>query len=659
MSDPNLLSFDSLGYSLGVPGLTRDIFPWVSWLYRDHVQLAVLFACIGLLIGLAAIWSGRMRYVGLSRKERLEYSDRYRRDNQRAAPFSMLASLDSPGRAITARRHLWHGLNMLIEWGCFALLVVLALAVMVESWGESLLRLGPYTNAEVFLLYPDNQFGIAWCFAGIAVGFGLAKLLAFFLLEGRFAAADQKVNAQLNQESRRSSQRTGEMTDVRNLHFGEPVPVNALADFSTEQARKQQVVFLGKKEDGQPVLVPRDTWRKTNVQILGLPGSGKSVMATNALIRCVRDFGDAVVYFDPKGDAWAPHVFRAHCPDFTLLDLRPGKPAQLNLFRDLDSYALKNLLIAGFNLGEAGDIADHYRNHEQKAAQLIADQFPNGANIQQVLAAAYALPDAIKKAVDGFIIKLENVASQSVLQTDTGIDVAGIINGGGCLYVIGSMDDEAVIRVQKMLFARCAQVILARDEFTERPHVSIMLDEIKYLLSKYVLNALGTLRSRDCNLLLAHQSLGDFGLCGQGLPADFVKTTVLDNTPIRWFYKAASEESAQWAAAQTGEIRVDVERRKVQRETGNVEHISGDSYIQKEARYLFDVNTLQHLPDGFAVITGLGVAHMGFSSPLRVARQPIALQSFPALPKADPLAEYRPKKDDPKRPDDDDFAELY
>lgn len=138
------------------------------------------------------------------------------------------------------------------------------------------------------------------------------------------------------------------------------------------------------------------------------------------------------------------------------------------------------------------------------------------------------------------ITRLENVADLSVLQTDSGIDVAGIINGGGCLYVIGSMDDEAVIRVQKMLFARCAQIIIARDEFREWPHVSVMLDEIKYLLSKYVLNALGTLRSRDCNLLLAHQSLGDFGQCGQDLPAEFVKTTVLDNTPIRWFYRAAS-----------------------------------------------------------------------------------------------------------------------
>ncbi|SVZ32245.1 mobB [Klebsiella pneumoniae] len=376
-------------------------------------------------------------------------------------------------------------------------------------------------------------------------------------------------------------------------------------------------MFLGKDEQGKPVLVPRDTWRKTNIQILGLPGSGKSVMATNALIRCVRDFGDAVVYFDPKGDAWAPHVFRAHCPDFTLLDLRPGKPAQLNLFRDLDQYALKNLLIAGLNLGETGDVADHYRISEQKAAKL------------------------------------------SVLQTDSGIDVAGIINGGGCLYVIGSMDDEAVIRVQKMLFARCAQIIIARDEFREWPHVSVMLDEIKYLLSKYVLNALGTLRSRDCNLLLAHQSLGDFGQCGQDLPAEFVKTTVLDNTPIRWFYRAASLESAQWAAGQTGEIRVDVERRRASREAGNVEHISGDSFIQKEARPLFDVNTLQHLPDGFAVMTGLGVARMAFSSPLRVERREIPLQRFPVLAKTDPLAEFRPPADGGGPKADDDFAGIY
>ncbi|MFS7748169.1 hypothetical protein ACJ8BJ_28895 [Klebsiella pneumoniae] len=157
-------------------------------------------------------------------------------------------------------------------------------------------------------------------------------------------------------------------------------------------------------------------------------------------------------------------------------------------------------------------MADHYRISEQKAAKLIAEQFPQGQTFSRCWRRRAA--GGLKKDVKGLIAKLENVADLSVLQTDSGIDVAGIISGGGCLYVIGSMDGEAVIRVQKMLFARCAQIIIARDEFRRWPHASIMLDEIKYLLSKYVLNALGTLRSRDCNLLLAQQSLGDFGQCG-------------------------------------------------------------------------------------------------------------------------------------------------
>ncbi|MFO5736575.1 Mobilization protein A, partial [Klebsiella pneumoniae] len=70
-------------------------------------------------------------------------------------------------------------------------------------------------------------------------------------------------------------------TDRRHLHFGDPVPVNALADFSSEQARQEQAVFLGKDEQGKPVLVPRDTWRKTNIQLLRLPRRRYSLNMTH------------------------------------------------------------------------------------------------------------------------------------------------------------------------------------------------------------------------------------------------------------------------------------------------------------------------------------------------------------------------------------------
>nr|MBD3696599.1 Mobilization protein A [Klebsiella pneumoniae] len=84
----------------------------------------------------------------------------------------------------------------------------------------------------------------------------------------------------------------------------------------------------------------------------------------------------------------------------------------------------------------------------------------------------------------------------------------------------------------------------------------------------------------------------------------------------------------------------------------------GDSFIQKEARPLFDVNTLQHLPDGFAVMTGLGVARMAFSSPLRVERREIPLQRFRCWRKPI-LAEFRPPADGGGPKADDDFAGIY
>ncbi|MBL9431115.1 Mobilization protein A, partial [Klebsiella pneumoniae] len=247
-----MFNTDSLAWKWHIPELARQIYPWVSWLYQEYYGLAGAFLVIGLFFGLAELWAGRMRFVGLSHKERREYADRYKRDNKRPAPFSVLASLDSPGRMVRARRHVWNYAYWLTGAAGLALLGGLVVAVFIESWGETVLRPDLYANADYYLLQPANLFGIAWCAGGLAVGIVLARLLAFLLLDGHFAAADEAVNAKLNQESRRSSQRTGEMTDVRHLHFGEPVPVNALADFSSEQARQEQAVFLGKDEQGKP-----------------------------------------------------------------------------------------------------------------------------------------------------------------------------------------------------------------------------------------------------------------------------------------------------------------------------------------------------------------------------------------------------------------------
>ncbi|URI56082.1 hypothetical protein M3X94_26880 (plasmid) [Klebsiella pneumoniae] len=55
-------------------------------------------------------------------------------------PFSVLASLDSPGRMVRARRHVWNYAYWLTGAAGLALLGGLVVAVFIESWGETVLR---------------------------------------------------------------------------------------------------------------------------------------------------------------------------------------------------------------------------------------------------------------------------------------------------------------------------------------------------------------------------------------------------------------------------------------------------------------------------------------------------------------------------------------
>ncbi|MCV5372889.1 Mobilization protein A, partial [Escherichia coli] len=88
------------------------------------------------------------------------------RDNNRTAPFSVLASLDSPGRMVRVRRHVWNYAYWLTGAAGLALLGGLVVAVFIESWGETVLRPDLYANADYYLLQPANLFGITWCAGG-------------------------------------------------------------------------------------------------------------------------------------------------------------------------------------------------------------------------------------------------------------------------------------------------------------------------------------------------------------------------------------------------------------------------------------------------------------------------------------------------------------
>jgi hypothetical protein len=339
----------------------------------------------------------------------------------------------------------------------------------------------------------------------------------------------------------------------------------------------------------------------------------------------LKNYDDAVIVFDPKNDEWAPHVLRSVAKKFVKVDLRRGMPAQINPFWKITPDHLFELFVAGFSLGTKGSDADHYRLGDRKAAYELSQQIGSeGATIFELLELTRALPDEIKKNAAGFISQLEELSKIESIQAAQGVDIAEVIANGGCIYFVGAMRDDSVIRLQKMLFVRVIQLVESRSSLVARRQVTIFLDELKYLLSAPSINSLGTVRDKACNILLAHQSLGDFASGGADLDADAVRTSILDNTPLKWIYRNKSFDTAKWASEQTGEISVDVEQRTINRH-GAVETISAEARLSKEKRYLIDINTIQHLPDGCAVCIGAGLAHLAFARPIKAQKAEIPL----------------------------------
>ncbi|MES9844137.1 MAG: hypothetical protein ABW131_05760 [Candidatus Sedimenticola sp. 6PFRAG5] len=428
------------------------------------------------------------------------------------------------------------------------------------------------------------------------------------------------------------------------------------ACFSDSQ--RQNAVFLGHDAQNRQVFVPRQRWIKSHVQICGPTGTGKGIQASIALAQGIR-YGDAVYIFDPKNDEFAPSVIADQCEraerPFNFLSL-PEPVPQFNLIRGASQADLFELFVAGFSLAERGEAADFYRLDDRKAAYQLSFAIVENPDISipELLDRAANYIDAdLMQSAKGFLSRLEELARVPALQTREGLDLAAPLTEGGALYIIGGMRGQEV-PVQKMVALRVIQLIERQENPTR--HTSILLDEIKFLISSPTVGAFSTIRNKSCNLLLTHQSVQDFKDCGQDLNAEAVDGAIRTNTQLKWIYRCADPQTAEWAAKLTGKILVDTERRFVERNEGIAETMKGERMLDQVERYRYDENMLLHLPEGCALLIGAGPAQLAIAQFIPTQKRTLSVTPAPAVERTKPgqdLIDDDPEDPRPNNPGDD------
>jgi len=396
----------------------------------------------------------------------------------------------------------------------------------------------------------------------------------------------------------------------------------------------------------EPIYVPWERVRKTHVQVVGTTGSGKGVATTMMLVQCALA-GECVVIFDPKfpGDEFAPRVYNRIAQQygipFYLVNLAPTMPPpfdkqypqtppQINIFRDCTQSELEELLMTAFDLADKGGSADFYRLYDRLACQDVCERATangNSPTMKDIVYAAHKSREIDEEKGKKFKANIKEIAKLPVLNTAAGLDLKKIINENAILYIIGSIRNAQVMRVQKMLLLRIMQVIEQRDRNKKLRFVAMMLDELKYLLSKPALQGLGTVRDKSCHILLAHQTNGDLRDC-EGLDPESVSAAVKTNTSLKLIYRATDDNDAKWASNLSGTIVIQQQSSHMQQ--GMFDAAEGQ-YRQAE-RPLLTPNHMLSLPDMTGMFFGIGLSRRIQVGPMQLGQQPTIIPAVPLEP---------------------------
>lgn len=288
------------------------------------------------------------------------------------------------------------------------------------------------------------------------------------------------------------------------------------------------------------------------------------------------------------------------------------------------------LFQAGFSLTEKGDASDFYGIQDREWARRIA-KFMSENNL--TISEAYSMKSSElndpETGAAKFAGRLREMANTpSINAKSGGVSLEKVIEEGGCVYIVGSMRNDIVKTAQRILLVRLIQLAERRDRMSgqELRKVCIVLDEVKYHLSRPAQESLGAARDKGVHVVLAHQSLGDLRDCTKDMNPDSLVDAIVENCKVKIAYQVQNPDTAEWMAKSSMKIQVDDESREVTRNIAGAEVVSDTRTIRQAERYLVDENMLMSLKPSTAALYGLGLTQFISIQPLKVPKDREAIK---------------------------------
>ena len=451
------------------------------------------------------------------------------------------------------------------------------------------------------------------------LGWGVIFAIGFFLASLTIRASIRIADDWLKSNFRRSSiQKREAETDIATISStlsARPIPVAPSATWWYVQGK----LVLGLDEFGKCLVTD---FPLPHILFAGTSGAGKGIGLTLYGVQCALHY-EVVVFFDPKNDEWAAHVFHYYLvvapPDgrrrtFHFVDLS-ADVAQFNICEDASEKNIYEMLKGGLPLVERGVSADFYLGADRAAARKIAKWI---ATNKSTFAACF-------KALGGFLKEdapkvhsalCELALCKSINARRGGFSIADCMRDGGVIYLVGSMRNDEIKRIQRMLLIRIIQLAESRDRIADKPRqIGVFLDEFKAHISRVSLESLSAARDKGVHVFIALQSIDDMRDVPSDLNADAVQGAIVQNCKLTVTYRVLDFKTAQWFAQNSGMKLIDTEIKRADTDATLIE-VSGErSFTSKSVPFISE-NELMTLRNREAILFGLGLPQRIFILPL-------------------------------------------
>jgi hypothetical protein len=469
-------------------------------------------------------------------------------------------------------------------------LLLLGIGAALLFW----LRLGGRLAGELGGLYL-RRWG-PFCLAALVLGLLLRLIVQRQILP--------KLSRQLR--AWRIMQPTETPSDIRT-----EIAAHRALDFRPADFYQPGQVLVGLNQDGQPVQVELAEWREINKTVVGATRTGKGITyqiwAEQAVAR-----GDTVILVDPKRDRFLPQVVKqaadAAGRRFIVLDLSdPASPGAWSPFQGGSPADRRSRFFDILELTDRGTDADHYKALAREQLFALFDSATNTtlpALLDKVIALSEAGDDAAK-ALSTVRARLKEWASHPKLcpKPGKGFKVELSLTQAAVVYVVGSLDD-GVIRAATRAFLQEVIQEARRLQPLRTSHLSLFIDELKFLASDTIVKALATIAGFDAEIVTAYQNFGDLlNPDDARLDGRAVLQAVQANSQIKLIFGGTDPQTADYVSEASGTRLKKIarfERTQINRSGG--ETWARQRMLADQEEPLIPVNTVLALPRRVAVL---------------------------------------------------------